>query len=59
MNFPPEGKAGRKVTESYGRYSILSNAYASWKFDRLLDRDHAAGTVEDEKQLVFQLVTLY
>lgn len=57
--FRKKGRQGAKSHSFMARYSILSNAFAQMEFDRLLDRDHGAGTIEDEKKLVFQLVTLY
>ena len=57
--FRMKGVQGAKSQSLMARYSILSNAYGQLEFDRVIDRGHAAGTVEDEKKTVFQIVTLF
>lgn len=57
--FRQKGRQGAKSQSLMARYNILSNAYAQLEFDRLLDRDQSAGTDEDEKKLVFQVVTVF
>lgn len=57
--FRKKGVQGAKSQSLMARYSILSNAYGQLEFDRLTDRGHAAGTMEDEKKTVFQIVTVF